>query len=68
MEETRIEPFITDVWKISPQLTLESGFIYEASKIKQTGDEVKEREFSYPKPRLIATWQVDRRSSNHGRG
>lgn len=58
VEETRIEPFITDVWKISPQLTLESGFIYEASKIKQTGDEVKEREFSYPKPRFIATWQI----------
>jgi outer membrane receptor protein involved in Fe transport len=58
VEETRIEPFITDVWKISPQLTLETGFVYEASKIKQSGDEVKEREFSYPKPRLIATWQV----------
>lgn len=58
VEETRIEPFITDVWKISPQLTLETGFVYEASKIKQSGDEVKEREFSYPKPRIIATWQV----------
>jgi hypothetical protein len=58
VEETRVEPFITDVWKISPQLTLESGFIYEASTIKQSGDEVKEREFSYPKPRLIATWQA----------
>lgn len=58
VEETRIEPFITDVWKIAPQLTLESGFIFEASKIKQTGDEQKEREFSYAKPRVIATWQA----------
>lgn len=58
VEETRIEPFITDVWKLSQQLTLESGFIYEASTIKQTGDEVKEREFSYPKPRAILTWQA----------
>jgi len=58
VEETRVEPFITDVWKVSPQLTLETGFIYEASKIKQSGDEVKEREFSYPKPRIIATWQM----------
>lgn len=58
VEETRVEPFITDVWKISPQLTLESGFIYEASTIKQSGDEVKEREFSYPKPRAILTWQA----------
>lgn len=58
VEETRIEPFITDVWKMSPQLTLETGFIYEASTIKQTGDEEKEREFSYPKPRAILTWQA----------
>ena len=58
VEETRIEPFITDVWKISPQLTLETGFIYEASTIKQTGDEQKEREFSYPKPRATLTWQA----------
>lgn len=58
VEETRIEPFITDVWKISPSLTLETGFIYEASTIKQTGDEQKEREFSYPKPRVTLTWQA----------
>lgn len=58
VEETRIEPFITDVWKLSPQLTLEAGFIYEASTISQTGDEQKEREFSYPKPRAILTWQA----------
>ena len=58
VEETRIEPFVTDVWKLSPTLTLETGFIFEASTIKQTGDEVKEREFSYPKPRAILTWQA----------
>ena len=58
VEETRIEPFVTDVWKMSPELTLETAFIYEASKIRQTGDETKEREFSYPKPRAILTWQA----------
>lgn len=58
VEETRIEPFVTDVWKLSPALTLETGFIFESSNIKQTGDEVKEREFSYPKPRAILTWQA----------
>ena len=58
VEETRIEPFVTDVWKLSPTLTLETGFIFEASSIKQTGDEEKEREFSYPKPRAILTWQA----------
>jgi hypothetical protein len=58
VEETRIEPFITDVWKMTPQLTLETGFIYEASTIKQTGDEQKQREFAYPKPRATLTWQA----------
>ena len=58
VEEERAEPFITDVWKILPQVTLETGFIFEASRITQTGDEEKEREFSYPKPRAIATWQA----------
>ncbi len=58
VEETRIEPFVTDVWKMTPELTLETGFIYEASTIKQTGDEQKEREFSYPKPRATLTWQA----------
>lgn len=58
VEEERVEPFITDVWKMSPQLTLETGFIFEASRITQTGDVEKEREFSYPKPRAILTWQV----------
>jgi hypothetical protein len=58
VEETRVEPFITDVWKVAPQLTLETGFIFEASTIKQTGDQQKERDFSYAKPRVIATWQA----------
>jgi outer membrane cobalamin receptor len=58
VEETRAEPFITDVWKISPQLTLESGFIFEASTIKKTGDQPREDDFSYAKPRVIATWQA----------
>ena len=58
VEEVRFEPFITDVWTIAPGLTLESGLVWEFSKITQTGDETKEREFSYAKPRFIATWQA----------
>jgi outer membrane receptor protein involved in Fe transport len=58
VEEERVEPFVTDVWKLSPQFTLETGFIFEASRITQTGDESREREFSYPKPRAILTWQA----------
>jgi hypothetical protein len=59
VEEVRGEAFVTDVWKLAPQWTLETGFNFEASKITQTGDEQKEREFSYPKPRAILTWQAD---------
>lgn len=58
VEEVRGEAFVTDVWKMSPTFTLETGFTFEASRIEQTGDEVKEREFSYPKPRVIGTWQA----------
>ncbi|HEX5007291.1 MAG TPA: TonB-dependent receptor [Hyphomonadaceae bacterium] len=57
VEEVRGEAFITDTWRIDPKLTLELGFTYEASKITQTGDAEQEREFSYPKPRAIATWR-----------
>ena len=38
------------------QLTLEAGFNYEASTISQTGDASGERDFTYAKPRAVATW------------
>ena len=57
VEELRGEAFINDTWRINPQWTLEAGFTFEASRITQTGDEQRDREFTYPKPRLVATWQ-----------
>lgn len=59
VEETRGEAFISDTWRIDPKLTLEMGFTYEASTITQTGDAQQERDFTYPKPRLVATWKPD---------
>jgi len=59
VEELRGEAFLTDVWKLTPALTLETGFTFEASRITQTGDAQQEREFTYPKPRAILTWQMD---------
>jgi outer membrane receptor protein involved in Fe transport len=56
VEETRGEAFVTDTWRVDPKLTLELNFTYEVSKITQTGDAEQEREFSYPKPRFVATW------------
>jgi len=56
VEEDRIEASIADVWRISPQLTLEGGFNYESSTISQSGDATNERDFTYSKPRAVATW------------
>ena len=56
VEEDRIEASINDVWRLSPQLTLEGGFNYEASTISQSGDASVERDFTYSKPRAVATW------------
>ncbi|RYF98364.1 MAG: TonB-dependent receptor, partial [Caulobacteraceae bacterium] len=59
VEEIRGEAFITDIWNLTGAMTIETGFTYEASKITQTGDQAKERSFSYPKPRITATWVID---------
>jgi hypothetical protein len=56
VEELRAETNVGDVWRIDPKLTLELGFNFEASRITQTGDANQEREFTYPKPRFVATW------------
>lgn len=56
VEEDRIEASINDVWRLNPQLTLEGGFNYEASTISQSGDVSVERDFTYSKPRAVATW------------
>jgi outer membrane receptor protein involved in Fe transport len=56
VEELRGEVFIADTWRASPELTLDMGFTFEASRITQTGDAEQERDFTYPKPRIQATW------------
>jgi outer membrane receptor protein involved in Fe transport len=58
VEETRIEPFLTDVWTISPSWTLEAGAIAEFSKLTLSGDSTASRSFRFIKPRAIATWTV----------
>ncbi len=56
VEEDRAEASINDVWRMNPQLTLEAGFNFESSKISQSGDTSVERDFTYSKPRAVATW------------
>jgi outer membrane receptor protein involved in Fe transport len=59
VEETRIEPFLTDVWTISPSWKLEAGVIAEFSKLTLSGDSTASRSFRFLKPRAIATWTVN---------
>jgi hypothetical protein len=59
VEEIRGEASVTDIWQIAAGLTLETGFNFEASRITQTGDESKQREFTYAKPSIAATWQPE---------
>ena len=56
VEELRGEAFVQGTWRPSPQWSLEGGIRVERSTIEQSGDTTKERSFTYPKPRLVATW------------
>lgn len=59
VEEVRGEMFATDIWTLSPKLSLEAGFRFETSRITQSGDQSKERTFSYLKPQFSATYVID---------
>ncbi|MEZ6028212.1 MAG: TonB-dependent receptor [Hyphomonadaceae bacterium] len=56
VEELRGEVFAQGTWRVAPQWTLEGGVRVERSTITQTGDTDRERSFTYPKPRMVATW------------
>lgn len=63
VEELRGEFELSDIWTISPQLTLEPIFKFEVSRIRQevrlnpTTSFIEERDFTYPKPGISATWR-----------
>jgi len=63
VEEYRAEAQIADVWTLSPQLTIEPQIKFEFSRIQQEGrlsatsSVYNEREFTYPKPGITATWR-----------
>jgi TonB dependent receptor len=59
VEEERAEAFISDVWQAGPGLRIEAGVTVETSTITQSGDGAQERDFTYVKPRVGATWSVD---------
>lgn len=59
VQETRFEPFVSDVWTVGPSWKIEAGAIAEFSKLTLSGDSTAERSFKFIKPRAIATWTID---------
>jgi hypothetical protein len=60
VRETRLEPFLSDVWTISPAFKLESSVIFEFSKLRLNGDARASRSFQFGKPRIVATWTASK--------
>lgn len=65
VEEQRAEIFASDIWTVTPRLTLETDLNMETSRITQSGDQRQERDFKYIKPRLIATYTLSPKSTLH---
>ncbi|HYE47155.1 MAG TPA: TonB-dependent receptor [Caulobacter sp.] len=58
VEEERSEIFTTANWRLNPKFAVEAGLKVEFSTISQSGDTNLSKSFTYPKPRLIATWDI----------
>jgi hypothetical protein len=58
VEEGRGEVYVSDAWQVSDSLKLESSLTVETSTISQSGDAVQERDFTFVKPRINATWDT----------
>ena len=56
VNEVRFEPFVSDVWTISPKWKLEAGLVFETSTLRVSGDSRARRSLQFYKPRLIGTW------------
>lgn len=52
VEENRYEGFVVHNWQLRPGLSLESALLLENSRIEQSGDVEKERDFDFIKPRF----------------
>jgi hypothetical protein len=63
VEEDRSELFALANWRPRTDLTVEGGMRFERSTIRQIGDNAREREFQYPKPRFLATWTPNPRTT-----
>jgi hypothetical protein len=67
IEERRGEAFVDVRWKIAPRLASDIGIRYEVSTISQSGDSDARRTLSYPKPRVMLTWDLENDVQLRGR-
>ncbi len=63
VREWRVEPFISDVWTLSPAWKLEAGLITEKSWLSVSGDSNANRSLFFIKPRLVASWSINKATS-----
>ncbi|MEY2927043.1 MAG: hypothetical protein RL367_1520 [Pseudomonadota bacterium] len=63
VSEWRVEPFVSDVWSLNPHWKLEAGVVYEASRLRLSGDSQGGRSLQFIKPRLIGTWTISKQAS-----
>jgi outer membrane receptor protein involved in Fe transport len=56
VRETRAELFATGVWRVRPDLTLETGLRYETSRLSQSGDVELSKSLAFWKPRARLAW------------
>ena len=59
IEERRIEGSVGATWTPVEAVIVEAGLRVEGSAIIQTGDSPLERDFTYAKPRVALTWDMD---------
>ncbi|MFO1248732.1 MAG: TonB-dependent receptor [Alphaproteobacteria bacterium] len=59
VNEKRAEGFGQATWAFAPHWSLEAGIRFEYSRIGETGDTVKTRDFFYVKPRALLSWAPD---------
>ena len=56
VSEVRGEGFAQAVWNPQPKLTIDATMRVELSRIGQTGDVTRSRNFLFSKPKLLVTW------------
>jgi len=56
VEELRAEGFVTVAWRLRPTLTADASMRVEISRISQSRGANLQREFVYPKPRVLVSW------------